>query len=48
MLGGNGITADYSPMRHLANLETVYTYDGPHHHPAPLIGHDLSRIPALH
>ncbi|SEH17730.1 glutaryl-CoA dehydrogenase [Natronorubrum sediminis] len=30
MLGGNGITTDYSPMRHMANLETVYTYEGTH------------------
>jgi alkylation response protein AidB-like acyl-CoA dehydrogenase len=30
MLGGNGITGDYSPMRHMANLETVYTYEGTH------------------
>jgi alkylation response protein AidB-like acyl-CoA dehydrogenase len=28
MLGGNGIMADYSPMRHMTNLETVYTYEG--------------------
>ncbi|PSJ19267.1 acyl-CoA dehydrogenase, partial [Halomonas sp. ND22Bw] len=30
MLGGNGITTDYSPMRHMANMETVYTYEGTH------------------
>jgi glutaryl-CoA dehydrogenase len=28
ILGGSGITADYSPMRHAANLETVLTYEG--------------------
>ena len=28
VLGGSGITADYSPMRHAANLETVLTYEG--------------------
>jgi len=28
ILGGNGITADYSPMRHAMNLETVLTYEG--------------------
>ncbi|MFI7587725.1 acyl-CoA dehydrogenase family protein [Spongisporangium articulatum] len=28
ILGGSGITADYSPMRHLSNLETVLTYEG--------------------
>ncbi len=29
MLGGNGITTDYSPMRHMSNMETVYTYEAP-------------------
>ncbi len=28
MLGGNGITLDYAPMRHAANLESVRTYEG--------------------
>ncbi|MGB7447818.1 MAG: acyl-CoA dehydrogenase family protein [Ornithinimicrobium sp.] len=28
ILGANGITADYSPMRHALNLETVLTYEG--------------------
>ena len=25
---GNGITLDYSPLRHAANLESVRTYEG--------------------
>jgi glutaryl-CoA dehydrogenase len=28
ILGGNGITLDYSPLRHAANLESVRTYEG--------------------
>ncbi len=28
MLGGNGIMIEYQSMRHMANLETVYTYEG--------------------
>ncbi|WP_088321036.1 acyl-CoA dehydrogenase family protein [Kineosporia sp. R_H_3] len=28
VLGGSGITADYSPLRHTTNLETVLTYEG--------------------
>lgn len=28
VLGGNGITGDYPVMRHVANLETVLTYEG--------------------
>ncbi|MDQ2052167.1 acyl-CoA dehydrogenase family protein [Natronolimnohabitans sp. A-GB9] len=46
MLGGNGITSDYSPMRHMANLETVYTYEGTHDIHTLIIGEDLTGIPA--
>jgi glutaryl-CoA dehydrogenase len=28
VLGGSGITGDYSPLRHAINLETVLTYEG--------------------
>jgi len=47
MLGGNGITLDYSPMRHLANMETVYTYEGTHDIHSLILGHDLTGIPAF-
>jgi glutaryl-CoA dehydrogenase len=30
LLGANGILAEYSAMRHMANLESVYTYEGTH------------------
>lgn len=46
MLGGNGITADYSPMRHMANMETVYTYEGTHDIHSLILGEDLTGIPA--
>ncbi|MFB6242707.1 MAG: acyl-CoA dehydrogenase family protein, partial [Halobaculum sp.] len=42
MLGGNGITADYSPMRHMANMETVYTYEGTHDIHTLILGEDLT------
>ncbi len=47
MLGGNGITLDYSPMRHMANMETVYTYEGTHDIHSLILGHDLTGIPAF-
>ena len=47
MLGGNGITTDYSPMRHLANVETVYTYEGTHDIHTLILGEDLTGIPAF-
>ncbi|WP_188979547.1 acyl-CoA dehydrogenase family protein [Halocalculus aciditolerans] len=47
MLGGNGITADYSPMRHLSNMETVYTYEGTHDIHSLILGQDLTGIAAF-
>ena len=47
MLGGNGITADYSPMRHMTNMETVYTYEGTHDIHGLILGHDLTGIQAF-
>ncbi|MFB6223599.1 MAG: acyl-CoA dehydrogenase family protein [Haloarcula sp.] len=46
MLGGNGITTDYSPMRHMANMETVYTYEGTHDIHTLVLGEDLTGIAA--
>jgi glutaryl-CoA dehydrogenase len=47
ILGGNGITADHSPMRHMANMETVYTYEGTHDIHTLILGEDLTGIPAF-
>ncbi|UWG49620.1 Acyl-CoA dehydrogenase [Halalkaliarchaeum sp. AArc-CO] len=47
MLGGNGITTDYPPMRHMQNMETVYTYEGTHDIHTLILGHDLTGIPAF-
>ncbi|RQG90941.1 acyl-CoA dehydrogenase family protein [Natrarchaeobius chitinivorans] len=46
MLGGNGITTDYSPMRHMANMETVYTYEGTHDIHTLILGEDLTGVQA--
>ena len=47
MLGGNGITTDYSPMRHLSNIETVYTYEGTHDVHSLILGADITGEPAF-
>ncbi|MDY6764396.1 MAG: acyl-CoA dehydrogenase family protein [Halobacteria archaeon] len=47
MLGGNGITVDYSPMRHMANMETVYTYEGTHDIHSLILGADLTGMRAF-
>ncbi len=47
ILGANGITLDYPVMRHMANLETVYTYEGTHEIHTLILGNALTGIPAF-
>jgi glutaryl-CoA dehydrogenase len=47
MLGGNGITDQYSPMRHMMNMETVSTYEGTHDIHTLIMGEDLTGISAF-
>jgi glutaryl-CoA dehydrogenase len=47
LLGANGILAEYSAMRHLANLESVYTYEGTHDMHTLILGEDITGIPAF-
>jgi glutaryl-CoA dehydrogenase len=46
ILGGNGITLEYPIMRHLCNLETVYTYEGTHDIHTLILGQDVTGIAA--
>ena len=46
LLGANGITDEYPIMRHLANLETVKTYEGTDHIHALIIGEAVTGIAA--
>ncbi len=41
ILGGNGISVDYGPIRHMANLETVDTYEGTYEVHTLIVGRDL-------
>ena len=47
ILGGNGIIEDYSPMRHMANIETVFTYEGTHEMHTLILGQSITGIPAF-
>jgi glutaryl-CoA dehydrogenase len=47
MLGGNGITLDYSPMRHASNLESVRTYEGTDEVHTLVLGQAITGIPAF-
>ena len=46
-LGANGISLDYSPIRHMANVESVYTYEGTDDMHTLILGQDITGIPAF-
>lgn len=47
ILGGNGITLEYSPLRHANNLESVRTYEGTDEVHTLILGSHITGIPAF-
>jgi glutaryl-CoA dehydrogenase len=47
LLGANGILAEYSAMRHMANLESVYTYEGTHDIHGLVLGQAITGLNAF-
>ncbi len=47
ILGGNGITGDYPIMRHMCNLESVYTYEGTNEMHTLILGQQITGIGAF-
>jgi glutaryl-CoA dehydrogenase len=47
ILGGNGITLDYSPLRHANNLESVRTYEGTDEVHTLILGNHITGQPAF-
>ncbi len=47
MLGGMGITGEYSIMRHMMNLESVVTYEGTHDIHLLITGFDITGLSAF-
>lgn len=47
ILGANGITDDYPIMRHIMNLESVYTYEGTHEMHTLIIGKEITGFDAI-
>ena len=45
--GGMGITGEYPMMRHMANLESVLTYEGTHDIHLLVLGNEITGIPAF-
>ncbi len=47
VLGANGITLEYPVMRHMNNLESVYTYEGTNEIHTLILGHAITGIQAF-
>jgi glutaryl-CoA dehydrogenase len=47
ILGANGIVDDYPVIRHMLNIESVYTYEGTHDIHGLIIGEALTGIPSF-
>ena len=47
VFGGNGVTLDYPPMRHMSNLESVRTYEGTDEVHTLILGNAITGIPAF-
>ena len=47
LLGANGILAEYAAMRHMENLESVYTYEGTHDVHSLVLGQALTGLNAF-
>jgi glutaryl-CoA dehydrogenase len=46
LMGANGVTLEYPVFRHMANLESVYTYEGTDHMHTLILGEAITGIPA--
>jgi len=47
LLGANGILVEYHSMRHMANLESVYTYEGTHDMHSLIVGQAITGLAAF-
>jgi len=47
LLGANGVSLEYSPIRHMSNIESVYTYEGTDDIHTLIIGNDITGISAF-
>lgn len=47
VLGANGIVDDYPVIRHMLNIESVYTYEGTHDIHGLILGQAITGIPAF-
>jgi glutaryl-CoA dehydrogenase len=45
--GANGVTDEYPPVRHMLNLESVFTYEGTHEVHTLILGKEITGIDAF-
>jgi len=46
-MGGNGILLDYHVMRHMADIEALYTFEGTDTIQALIVGRDITGVKAF-
>jgi alkylation response protein AidB-like acyl-CoA dehydrogenase len=46
-VGGNGILLDHHVMRHMADIEAIYTYEGTEHIQTLIVGRDITGVGAF-
>jgi glutaryl-CoA dehydrogenase len=47
LLGGNGILLDYHVIRHMTDIESIYTYEGTEHIQTLIVGRDITGVSAI-
>jgi glutaryl-CoA dehydrogenase len=47
LLGGNGMLLDYHVIRHLVDLESIYTFEGTETVQTLLVGRDITGLAAF-
>jgi len=47
LLGGNGILLDYHVIRHMTDIEAIYTYEGTEHIQTLIVGRDITGVSAF-
>ena len=47
ILGGNGILQDHDVMRHLCDIEALYTYEGTHDINTLVVGREITGLAAF-
>ena len=44
LLGGNGILLEYHAIRHMTDIEAIYTYEGTEHIQTLIVGRDITGV----